>query len=327
MAHDRPAEGFASRQVGQAARLGERLDPDGGVVAPVVAVRPLPRRNAARRHGAVERARELLCPRPEGLAPGKHRHGLEQAQVGLSLHPIGKRDQRLRAHHAVGVEHDHRVVAPAPGLDEITQVSGLAPGILRAAPVPDDHLSGQRLAQRGEAGGLCHPRIGVAGVREDEDLEPAGLPRRPQRLAHGEQGCRGGGGILLVDRHGEHNATRPPWGRDYTPRRKHEPRDGRPGRQRDPEEGEREERPERPAEQPGLVGLDQRQHLVARPERPRGGAAEGDEPREQHPRTSRPPERARRPVEVLDGHCPGAARRGRRLSGRARYRFAYAVHR
>src|SRR5215470_1925018 len=70
------AERRTSGEMGQPTRSRKSRGADNGVVAPVVAALLMPRREAGRDHGTIERDSELLQPRQQGLGADESGHGL-----------------------------------------------------------------------------------------------------------------------------------------------------------------------------------------------------------------------------------------------------------
>ena len=88
--------------------------------------------------------------------PRRARRGLDDAGVGIA--PPSSRTSVARhvaAHHAVGVEHDHVAVAPAPAAAEVGDVAALALDAVRAPAVEDAAEAADR---RGTARSRRPPR-------------------------------------------------------------------------------------------------------------------------------------------------------------------------
>ena len=106
-------------------------------MAPVVAVAAVPGGKPGGDDRAIYAAGKLLHAGKQRIAPMERRHGLDDPGAGIGGHGAGKRQQRLAAHRAVGVEHDHMVEVPAPIGNEISDVAGFPVFVLQPPPVVD----------------------------------------------------------------------------------------------------------------------------------------------------------------------------------------------
>src|SRR5690606_19758753 len=140
-------KGPSAAQLGQATRLSERCNSDDCIVAPVIPFVAGPRRDTPRDERAVDASRELLQARKETCAADEQRDGLQDAELRVRLHSPHQLDERLGSHQAVGIEHDHVVVAPAPALDELFDVPGFASGVVPASAIPYRHDVAQVASQ------------------------------------------------------------------------------------------------------------------------------------------------------------------------------------
>ena len=166
---------------------------------PVVAVFALPGGNAARDDGAVEGAGELDGAGEQGVAADEARHGLQQAEARFGVHARDHFDQGVRFHQAVGVQHDHVGVTPAPTAHEVFDVAGFTSAVLRAAAVPD----GKRrfFAQDVQGGGFAQPGIRLLRVGDDEDLGAVGEHGVAEFLCHRQQCGMGQRRIFAINGH------------------------------------------------------------------------------------------------------------------------------
>src|SRR3984957_6164098 len=153
MAQDAPAEGPASRELGQGAVPDERRQADDGVVPPVVGLAQLPVVEPRRGYRAVEPARELLEARENGLPIRQERHALDDPDAVVALHQLHHAQDRLAGHDAVGIEDQHVPVQLAPPAAEVRDVAGLLVDSLAPLSVEDSAL-GAELKREREPGGL-----------------------------------------------------------------------------------------------------------------------------------------------------------------------------
>ena len=145
MAQDRAAERGLARHFWQAGCFSEGGNPYDRIMTPKIPFILGPPRHAAAEDGAVERGGELLATRQQGAPAHELRNGLDQGGVRRALHLLNKMHNRVALHVAVGIEHDHVVVPPAPAHDEVANIAGLAMMIDRAAAIADRHIVPDRL--------------------------------------------------------------------------------------------------------------------------------------------------------------------------------------
>src|SRR5204862_6377652 len=144
---------------------------DDRVVAPVLPVAELPEVEAGGEHPPVDAARELLHAREQRAAVDRRRRGLDHPDVGIALHELNEAHERLAGHHAVGVEHDHVPVAPAPAPAEVGDVAALALETHLPAPVEDAVEATDRAAPLEPRLLLLDGRSRIAGVAQHEEVE------------------------------------------------------------------------------------------------------------------------------------------------------------
>ena len=90
---------------------------------------------------------------------------------GMRFHQLDQRGQAVAAHHAVGVEHHHVAVVPAPAAAEVGHVAGLAVRAARRAggsrprPAAGSGCAGQRGAQVFPGGALGGGDLGACSCR------------------------------------------------------------------------------------------------------------------------------------------------------------------
>ena len=89
VAEDMAAERRTSRQIRQAAMVGEGARADDRVVAPVIAVAPAPGGEAGRDDRAGDARRELLHPGEQRVAVDDQRQALNDSRIGIGLHRRG----------------------------------------------------------------------------------------------------------------------------------------------------------------------------------------------------------------------------------------------
>src|SRR5690606_34370917 len=166
-----PAERRPARKLGQTGGRGESHRADDGVVAPVVALRPMPRGQACRYSGAIDAGSELLQPLEDRAAAGEPRHRLDEPGARPVLHGDGKADQRLARHHTVCIQYDEAVVRTAEPLYPVGDIAGLLRGILQAPAVIDGDRAIEPVGQRRENLLLTQSRFEAAAVAQDENVE------------------------------------------------------------------------------------------------------------------------------------------------------------
>ena len=210
MTEDLAAERLPSRQHRQRAVLDEGGDAYNGVMAPVVAVPPLPERQPLHQGGGIEPCAELLHPGKQGLAPDGIGHGLDDAGAGVGIHQADQGADGAGAHDAVGIQHDHVVILAAPAPAELQEVAdlaalvGVAAAVMqrRAAPMADPGLHGVEcrlfLSRNG----------GIAGVGQHEQVHSA-QGRAGNSGVHRLDGGENRPRVLLVDRHHQRRTGQP----------------------------------------------------------------------------------------------------------------------
>ncbi len=159
-----------TRQIWQAAMIGEGAGADDRVVAPIIAVASHPSGKARGENRAGDAGSELLHPREHRVAVDDQRKALNDAAVRVRLHRRGQPDHGVARHHAVGVEHQHVRISAAPPCDEVGDVAGLAARIL-APPAIKDARARQTLAHRHERPLLSDPHVGVSRIGEKKVIE------------------------------------------------------------------------------------------------------------------------------------------------------------
>ena len=151
--------------------------------------------------GPVDAGGKLLQPAEEGARADQLGSGLQYPQGRIGLHHLHQTLKRRCVDQAVGIEHDHMVVAAAPTCHEILDVARLARDVPPAAAVPHRHDAGERLAQQIYGRRFADPGIGIGRVGYHHDLEAAMGADAGERLGHRAQGRGGAHRILVVDRH------------------------------------------------------------------------------------------------------------------------------
>ena len=179
-----PPSGARPGQQRQAAELGERRDADDRVVAPVVAFAQRPVADPGGRQRAVELARELQHAREHGVAADELGRRLDQADLGIGVHPLDQAHHRAARHQAVGIEDDHVAVGAAPAGDEILDIADLAPQVAQPPTIVDPLRARHGLAQALPGLELGQPDIGVGRVAEDDQVDPVAAAVAPRRSSH-----------------------------------------------------------------------------------------------------------------------------------------------
>ena len=163
MAEDDTAARRATRQMRQTCAGGKGAGADQGVVAQKIALGPCPEGKAAAEVGAVNLGGEGLQALPERVSGQHAGHGLDQAEAGVCGEGICHPQNGVRAHQAVGIQDQHRIMAMARSADPIADIAGFVIGV----PGPVAVVQGQMrvpLAGGVKGGGLL-PDVGrVAGV-------------------------------------------------------------------------------------------------------------------------------------------------------------------
>src|SRR3546814_10265759 len=135
VAEDLAPERRLARQMRQVAIVDERPDADDRVVAPEVAVAHGEPRKPGGGHRPIDARGELLEAREQRLAARRLRRHLAEADARPLVHAAHEFDQGLTRHHAVGIEHDHVLVAAAPPLEEILDVAALPADVAQPTAV------------------------------------------------------------------------------------------------------------------------------------------------------------------------------------------------
>ncbi len=169
-------------------------------MAPVVALSELPEREAVGQHQPADAHRELQHACEQRVARGQQRQCLDDADLGVGLHQLRHRYQRLAGHDAVRIEHDHVVVGAAPVAHEFGEVAGLAPDVVAAAAVEHPPVGTASSHQRTPSSHFRSGDLGNTRIGQDEQIERRGgrllLQRRPDGVGVGEHVA----GVLVVHR-------------------------------------------------------------------------------------------------------------------------------
>ncbi len=184
----------------------ERRDANDRVVSPVMRFAELPEVQSRGEERPVHRRRELLDARVQRVAPGGARRRLDDSGVGIRLADAHERRQAFAAHHAVGIEHDHVAVLASPAAAEVGDVAALALDPVLSPAIEDAAEAVDGAAERKPGIELGDARIGVAGVGQDEKVEPverAGLLQRLVRRAQSREHARH---VFVADRHDDRGA-------------------------------------------------------------------------------------------------------------------------
>ena len=139
MGTDLATKGTRTAHGGQARGFSEGTNTNDGIVSPVIAVVTLPGTQTAGKNRAVDCVGELLQAGIEGFTSNQSRQGLQYAELSVCIHLSDQRSQRISCNQAVGVQHDHIIVAIAPVVNEVSDVAGFTCAVLVAATVPDRH--------------------------------------------------------------------------------------------------------------------------------------------------------------------------------------------
>ena len=146
MTQHQTAEGWPTGQMGQAGMPGKRAQANDGVVAPVVAVAEIPPGQARCQHRPVTGTGELMGTREQRIAIHQPWNGLDDAGVRIGLHEAREAHHRVTAHHAVGIEHQHLLIVPAPAATEFGEIASLARGVLVAAAIEEPAIGAEPAA-------------------------------------------------------------------------------------------------------------------------------------------------------------------------------------
>ena len=129
------AEGFASGQRRQIAKLHERLGADDGVVTPIISEVERPIIQAGNKNRRVETIGKLLNAAKQRLGIHERGHGLNQTGGRMRFHQFHQVHERFAAHHAVGITANKVAVAHPPSIEKVADVAALARFIEQAAAI------------------------------------------------------------------------------------------------------------------------------------------------------------------------------------------------
>ena len=115
--------------------------------------------------GPVTRAAILLETREERVAVDDERQRLDDAGIRIGFHGGGEAHDAVAGHEAVGIEHEHVLVMPAPARHEIGDVAGLAVMVLRPMAIIEPRAGAEALPQGQEGALLRDPGIRIASCR------------------------------------------------------------------------------------------------------------------------------------------------------------------
>ena len=203
-----PPNGLLAGQRRQAGRGGEGAHADDRVVTPVVAVLALPRGDAARRRsGRRPPPRTAAAARTASSPPASRGTVCSSPRCGSASISRNQRQQRVGRDDAVGVEHDHEVVAPAPTRDEVVQVAGLAARIVRCA-ADTRRASDRRASSRSawNAAVSAHVRSSGSVVSDSTKISKPAASRSSSVSAMACERREARAGSLVVHRHHERRA-------------------------------------------------------------------------------------------------------------------------
>ena len=206
MAHDVAAEGLLAGQNGQAGGLGEGLDAQDGVVAPIGALRARPPSQTGGGDAAVQLDAELRDAGEQGGGLDDGRGGLDQADAGVALHGVDHAQDGLAGHGRVGVEHDHELVGGAPATGPVGDVARLGFDVLFAVTIEGLGMGAQ--AEAGEDGLLRHQGFDLVGVGQDEQVERIRHAQARQTVVDGRQALHRCKGVFVIERHQQGGAGR-----------------------------------------------------------------------------------------------------------------------
>ncbi len=320
VAHDRTAKRRPAFQGRKTAAFGKGAHPNNGVMTPETALRARPPDQSRSRYGAVEPCCELLPPAEQAGAARDCRHGLDEPDIGVSLHRMGELEHGLAAHQAVGIQHDHMGIGATEAANPFGDVAGLALGIDRTAAIINLHRAVAAQSRECHPFGAMHLRIGT--VAQHENIERRCCAGLFQRMDHGPQATENGADILVIDRHqycgssgrarrlvGQQAGLRPPSQQDMKTGK------GATERQRDPCEQRQEQH-----QQHGFDGIDAMRYAHPHQLRQRN-TGQRDNCREQHQPAIADIERRRRRRSI----APRA--RAKRLNRHRQRRFIRQVRR
>ena len=127
---------------------------------------------------------ELQHARKGRLCLNRLRRRLQDACLRIRLHDLHHAHERLRLHHAVGVQHDHVAVTLAPAAAEVTDVAALSVQRDVAFAVKNAPEPLELLAQVDPTDLLLDPLVRVSGIAEDKEVEPVESTHAGQRQIH-----------------------------------------------------------------------------------------------------------------------------------------------
>jgi hypothetical protein len=199
MAHDRSPEETDTGQLAQAAVPDERLDAQDGVMPPVHRLAQLKGGETGAEQRAVEAIGELLESSEGRTGVDQRGVGLKDTHLRLKFHVPHHPHQRLAAHYAVGIKHDHVLVIISPATQEIGDITALVAQVDRAAAVEQVILRIQFLAQAKPGRLLGEPDVGIAAVRQDMEIEMLQLSGGLERAEYGPCPTERSSDRLVVD--------------------------------------------------------------------------------------------------------------------------------
>merc|ERR1711965_142268 len=124
MGTDLATKGAWTAHGGQARGFSEGTNTNDGIVSPVIAVVTLPGIETAGKDRAVDCVGELLQAGIEGFTSNQSRQGLQYAKLSVCIHLSDKRSQSFSCNQTVSIQHDHVIVAIAPVVNEVSNVTG-----------------------------------------------------------------------------------------------------------------------------------------------------------------------------------------------------------
>src|SRR5262249_17096774 len=145
------------------------------------AFRAVPPGDAACDRWTVNASGELLNTSEQRIAIHHDGWRLDEAYVGKFLHGGDEADDRVPRHQAIGIEHDHVLVATAKALHPLGNVASLATNVLRTMAIEHACRVGP-IDQRQKRGLLANPDVRIRAVAQDKELEMRELPGFAQRL-------------------------------------------------------------------------------------------------------------------------------------------------
>ena len=201
MAEDASSKRLPAGQRGKLTEFGKRFHADHRVVTPIAASAELPEIQTADEKRPIEPHRKLLEARENGNSADQLRRRLQDAEPRIRLHHLGHFHDVRAVHQAVGIQHQHALVAAAPGPHEIADVARLAVVVRLTAPVVDFPEALEPAAEVRPRHLLQHPEIEIPGVAEDEKVERIEMTRGLDRAVD----CLDAGAefraVLVVHRH------------------------------------------------------------------------------------------------------------------------------